>query len=141
MLVKPKQIEKTHNSLSTKHKLNNIKRQAGLQYVGFSIKDNKMKQDAIRMPRAEGPCTSPFCAKSTLRLCEKFRNDIRWILFTSFWQDLKSWEAKQMFVQNLVKGNNCGNASHRKSYRFFLCLNGDNVQVCRQFFLSTLGLK
>lgn len=55
--------------------------------------------------------------------------------------NLKSWEAKQMFVQNLVKGNKCGNASHRKSYRLFLCLNGDNVQVCRQFFLSTLGLK
>ncbi|KAG4074406.1 hypothetical protein HA402_000385 [Bradysia odoriphaga] len=101
-----------------------------------------MKQDTIRMPRAMGrPCTSPFCAKSRLRHCEEFRHDIRWIIFTSFWQDLKSWEAKQMFVQNLIKENNSGNASDRKSYRFFLCLNGENVQVCRQFFLSTLGLK
>lgn len=140
--LKPKRIKKAHDSLSTKRKLNKIKRRAGLQYVGFSVKGNKMKQDTIRMPRAMGrPCTSPFCAKSRLRNCEKFRHDTRWIIFTSFWQDLKSWEAKQMFVQNLVKDSNSGNASDRKSYRFFLCLNGDNVQVCRRFFLSTLGLK
>lgn len=142
MRDKPKRIKKAHNSLSTKRKVNKIKRRAGLQYVGFSVKGNKMKQDTIRMPREMGrPCNSPFCAKSKLRHCEKFRHDIRWIIFTSFWQDLKSWETKQMFVQNLVKDNNSGNTSDRKSYRFFLCLNGDNVQVCRQFFLSTLGLK
>lgn len=140
---KPKRIKKAHNSLSTKRKVNKIKRQAGQQYVGFSVKGNKMKQDTIRMPRTMGrPCTSPFCAKSTLRHCEKFRHDTRWIIFTSFWQDIKSWEAKQMFVQNLVKGiNHTVTSSGRKSYRFFLCLNGENVQVCRQFFLSTLGLK
>lgn len=87
VLDKPKRIKKAHNSLSTKRKLNKIKRQAGLQYVGFSVKGNKMKQDAIRMPRAMGsPCTSPFCAKSRLRHCKKFRHDIRWIIFTSFWQ-------------------------------------------------------
>lgn len=112
-----------------------MKRQGGLKYVGFSVKNDKMKQDTVRMERKMGPpCSSPFCAKSKLRHCEKFNEEIRSTIFTSFWQELKSWESKKTFVQGLVKRtptkNSIVKGSSRKPFsQFFLFLNGDKFQV------------
>ena len=59
----PKRLKKTHNSTSRKRAINKAKRQAGLEYIGFSVSNNKIKQNSIKMPRKMGrPCTSPFCA-------------------------------------------------------------------------------
>ncbi len=140
----PKRIKKTHDSTSRKRKDNKRKRQAGLNYVGFSVKNGKMKQDNIRMERKMGsPCSSPFCAKSKLRHCGKFNEDIRSTIFTSFWQDLKSWESKKMFVQGLVRRTSTQNSIEKESSRkpfsqYFLFLNGERFQVISGFLCNTL---
>lgn len=137
----PKRMKKTHNSTSRKRKDNKMKRQAGLKYVGFSVKNGKMKQDNIRMERKMGPpCSSPFCAKSKLRHCAKFTDDIRSTIFTSFWSDLKSWESKKMFVQGLVRRNPTQNSIVKESSRkpfsqYFLFLNGERFQVISAYHL------
>lgn len=67
-----KRIKRPHNSISRKRNTNKMKREAGLEYVGFSVKNNKMKQDTNRMARKMGPsCTSSYCKKSKFRHCEK----------------------------------------------------------------------
>ncbi len=102
--VLKKRNKRPHNSISKKRITNKMRRQAGMEYVGFSMKNNKMKQDTTRMARKMGsPCTSHFCKKSKLRHCSKFNEDARTTIFKSFWKELKSWDGRQMFVQSLVK--------------------------------------
>lgn len=130
-----KRIKRPHNNLSRKRKLNKIKREAGLEYVGFSVSNDKMKQDTIRMARKMGPsCTSPFCEKSKFRNCQKFNEDTRTTIFQSFWKELESWGSKRIFVQSLVKNvpiknSRVRNTTRKQSFKFFLYLNGDKVQV------------
>lgn len=128
-------VERPHNSISRKRKTNKMKREAGLEYVGFSVQNNKIKQDTIRMARKMGPsCTSLYCMKSIFRHCDQFNQDTRSIIFQSFWQELKSWDAREIFVQNLVKKKPIENSrvrdsSRKQSFKFRLYLNGDKVQV------------
>lgn len=130
-----KRRKRIHESTSRKRKSNKNKRMAGLEYVGFTTKDNKIKQDKIRKAREMGPpCSSKYCEKSKVRHCEKFDESTRSKIFRSFW-DLSPWSAKQIFVQCLVKSvnvNNTGsgtNGSRRNPLKFFLYFNGERLQV------------
>lgn len=136
-----KRRKRPHNSESFMRKLNKTKRMNGLEYVGFSTKNNKMKQNKLRKAREMGlPCSSTFCAKSKVRHCGKFDEAVRNKIFKSFW-DMSPWSAKQIFVQSLVKSANVKRSRSKKSRRkqtftFFLYLNGNTVQV---FFIVTYG--
>lgn len=130
-----KRIKRPHDHISRKRRLNKRKRETGQEYVGFSVQNDKMRQDTIRMERKMGPpCTSPFCKKSKLRHCEKFNEDTRTAIFQSFWQELDLWGSKQIFVQSLVKkvpmkNSRSQNVTRKQPFQYFLYLNGDKIQV------------
>lgn len=124
-----KRNKRPHNPVSRKRTVNKMKRQAGLQYVGFSVKKNKMKQDTTRVARKMGAsCTSPFCMKSKFRHCAKFDEETRITIFNSFWTEL-SWLSKKTFVQGLVKRKIPRVPGARKPCQFYLYLDGDQIQV------------
>lgn len=137
-----KRRKRLHNSESHKRKLNKTKRITGLQYVGFSTKNNKIKQDKIRKPREIGPCcSSKYCEKSKVRHCEKFDESTRSKIFRSFW-NLSPWSAKRIFVQGLVKSVKINKSIYKESrkkrtFKYFLYLNGKALQV---FFLAASSL-
>ncbi len=54
-IIIPRRNKRPHNPISKKRITNKMKRQAGLEYVGFSMKKNKMKQDITKMARTLGP--------------------------------------------------------------------------------------
>ncbi len=130
-----KRRKRPHDSECLKRKLNKMKRLSGSQYVGFSTRKNKVKQDTVRNAREMGPsCSSIFCQKAKARHCGKFDDSTRSKIFKSFWS-LPHWSAKQIFVQGLVKSginNNVSqttNSKNRQSFKFFLYLNGNALQV------------
>lgn len=126
--------KRIHDSVSHKRKLNKRKRLAGVEYVGFSTKNEKIKQDQLRGARQMGPCCSSIrCAKSKARHCSRFDESIRSAIFKSFWE-LPHWSAKQVFVQSLVKSMNVKvsrirESRRKKTYEYYLYLNGTALQV------------
>lgn len=129
-----KRRKRAHDSESHKRKLNKRKRMAGLEYVGFSTKNRKIKQDKVRNARGMGPrCSSKFCQKTKLRHCEKFNESTRSKIFRSFW-NLPLWSSKQILIQGLVKGvkvivPRTTESRRKETFKYFLYLNGTAVQV------------
>lgn len=100
-----------------------------------------------RPPRSIGPpCMSPRCKTSKTRHCQKFSESRRLVLFDGFWKDM-DWGQKKAYVQSLVdiispkqvvkKG---GGSRRSNTFVFYLKLDGEKHQVCRNMFLNTLGL-
>lgn len=129
-----KRRKRLHISKSRKRDINKNKRMAALEYVGFSTKNDKMKQDKIRKARKMGPsCSSKYCEKSKVRHCQKFDETTRSKIFRSFW-NLSPWSAKQVFVQCLVKSvktkvNTSHDSRRKQTFKYFLFLNGKTLQV------------
>ncbi len=129
-----KRKRRIHNSESSKRKINKEKRLAGVEYVGFSTTNDKMKQDKPKKAREMGPsCSSKYCDKSKVRHCNKFDDSTRSKIFKSFW-NLPHWSAKQLLVQGLVKSVNVNmsrtkESRRKQTYKFFLYLNGTPHQV------------
>lgn len=129
-----KRGKRLHISESKKRKSNKTKRMTGEEYVGFSTKNGKMKQDKLRNAREMGPCcSSTFCRKSKVRHCEKFDEDTRLRIFKSFWK-LSPWSTKETFVQGLVRrvgvnGSRKPGPLRKQPFKYFLYLNGNAVQV------------
>lgn len=121
-------------------------RETGKQYWGYSRQGSKIKQDVIRAERKQSPtCTSKYCIRSSLRHCSLFSKDERSIVFERFWK--MNWSQKKAYVCNLVKidvkkTNTAvkSRRSHTPTY-FLMKANGREYQVCRNMFLSTLGIK
>lgn len=125
-------------------------REKGKEYLGYSrSKDGKVKQDSKRPERKMGlPCNSPFCRKSSKRECHTFSDEKRKELFEQFWSSL-SWDQKKIYVCSHVlrsdtkrKTDTQNEISRREGSFSYTLTNGEKkVPVCRQFFLSTLGLR
>lgn len=98
-----------------------------------------------RREKKLGPrCVSKICAASNKRFCNQFTEMERSDLFQNFW-DL-SWKEKQVFVCSHVevrkpKEKKEGNSRRNYSFHYFLNLSGEQVEVCKQFFCTTLCLK
>lgn len=128
------------NQSQWKYKSNQMKRMKGEAYLGMS---NNIRSE--KPPKQQGlTCTSNFCSKSSLRYCSQFTENTRKEIFEMFWK--MSWEQKQQYIVSLVsiqeKKQCFANPSNRaQSKAYFLNNNSCRLQVCRQMFLSTFGLK
>lgn len=128
------------NQSQWKYKSNQMKRMKGEAYLGVS---NNIRSE--KPPKQQGlTCTSNFCSKSSLRYCSQFTENTRKEIFEMFWK--MSWEQKQQYIVSLVsiqeKKQCFANPSNRaQSKAYFLNNNSCRLQVCRQMFLSTFGLK
>ncbi|GFS19685.1 DNA repair protein rhp54 [Elysia marginata] len=93
-----------------------------------------------------GPtCTSTYCQKSKSRHCSTFEEERRKAIFTEFW-NMRSWDERYTDVKTIfkkVKKKQARSESEERdsSYEWNLsCTEGENKQVCRKMFASTLGV-
>lgn len=123
-----------------------MKRMKGESYLGV-VKKNNNSLAAQKPPRSIGrTCESPLCKKSKARHCHKFSESRRLDLFEDFWKHM-DWGQKRSYVLSLVdqispkREVKKGGGSRRSlTYVFYLKLDGEKQQVCKNMFLSTLGI-
>ncbi len=133
--------KRKHISTSKKRHVNKLNRMLGLEYVGFSSKAKKIKQNIVRHARSiKSACSSKYCKIRKELHCEKFDESTRLKIFESFWK--LSWESKQMFVQTVVKTMPIKNPKGKKklTLKYFLYLNGEAVRVIKVFYLPSRSI-
>ncbi|KAI3361346.1 hypothetical protein L3Q82_013525 [Scortum barcoo] len=119
-------------------------RMEGKAYVSKRKKDGEM---VTKQPRAVGPrCTSNACRKASNRLCHEISEEARKKMFDEFWQHM-NWAQRKMYVAGQVdrdpveRSRAAGSVSRRSvSLRYHLMVDGKRKQVCKNMFLSTLGI-
>ena len=123
-------------------------RMEGKKYLGTkkSKADGKWDYCVERGERIITPrgC-SKRCDKSSSKGCSKFSEEERRNLFTSFWENM-NWDEKKVYCNSLVEvrtvGRRTSEGESRRnvSYRYFLRKSQERVCVCKNMFLSTLGV-
>lgn len=131
---------------SSRRKQNKQKqlRMEGKAYVSKRKKDG---ESVTKQPRAVGPrCTSNACKKSSSRLCSEINEEARKKVFDEFWQHM-NWAQRKQYVAGQVdcdpveRSRAVGSQSRRSvSLRYHLMVDGKRKQVCKNMFLSTLGI-
>ncbi|XP_063343475.1 uncharacterized protein LOC134637072 isoform X2 [Pelmatolapia mariae] len=119
-------------------------RMEGKSYVSKCKKDGEI---VTKHPRAIGPrCTSDACKKATNRLCSEITEETRKKVFNEFWQHM-NWAQRKLYVAGQVdrdpveRSRAAGLPSRRSvSLRYHLMVDGKRTQVCKNMFLSTLGI-
>ncbi|KAL5237055.1 hypothetical protein ACI65C_004465 [Semiaphis heraclei] len=129
-----------------------IKRLKGESYIGYRRKEKDNTFNILHDTPREGrnlgpPCQSKVCEKWKTRFCLDIKNEERLDIFKNFWS-MTSWREKQIFVLSLVekvipKQRTTESATSRRngSYFYYLKIGNDKLGVCKQMFLSTLGIK
>ncbi|KAF1388368.1 hypothetical protein PFLUV_G00089460 [Perca fluviatilis] len=119
-------------------------RMEGKSYVSKRKKDGEV---VTKQPRAMGPrCTSTACKKASNRLCNEINEEARKKVFDEFWQHM-NWAQRKLYVSEQVdrdpveRSRAVGAQSRRSvSLRYHLMVDGRRKQVCKNMFLSTLGI-
>lgn len=119
-------------------------RMEGKAYVSKRKKDGEV---VTKQPRAIGPrCTSNACRKASNRLCNDINEEARRKVFDEFWQHM-NWAQRKLYVAEQVdrdpveRSRAVGSQSRRSvSLRYHLMVDGRRKQVCKNMFLSTLGV-
>lgn len=130
-------------------------RERGEAYFGYSTKSDDTKSGCrsygrkLREQRSLGPpCTSSFCERSTKRQCSRFTETIRQRIFDRFWKSL-GWDERKAFIIESVdimqpKRRTCLDVQSSRrgvTCSYFLRIDDKRYNICRQLFLSTLGIK
>lgn len=130
-------------------------RERGEAYFGYCVKkyDTKTGRKSygrtLREQRSLGPpCSSAFCERSTKRQCFRFTETIRQEIFDTFWKKL-GWDERKTFISEAVdvmkpKRRTCIDVESSRrgvTCSYYLCINDQRYNICRQLFLSTLGIK
>ncbi|XP_069571088.1 uncharacterized protein [Brachyistius frenatus] len=119
-------------------------RMEGKAYVSKRKKDGEV---VTKQPRAMGPrCSSDACKKASNRLCDEIDEEARKNVFEEFWQR-KNWSQRKLYVAEQVdrdpveRSRAAGSRSRRSvSLRYHLMVEGKRKQVCKNTFVSTLGI-
>lgn len=79
-------------------------------------------------------------------MCHRFSDEDRLNIFNNFWSTL-NWDQKKKYVNMLVKKvpvkqRKTEASVSRRTYTlfYFLKLNGDPINVCKNMFLNTLSV-
>ncbi|KAK6177541.1 hypothetical protein SNE40_015624 [Patella caerulea] len=118
-------------------------RMEGKPYKGIAKVDGRKWFCAEREERILGARNcSRKCEKS--RKCGLITDNSRVEIFKSFWHNM-DWSEKKIYVTNLVDQCNTlttvGENSRRKfTFRYFLKNGHQRLPVCKNLFLSTLGI-
>ena len=124
---------------------NKRRRMKGKSYQGVRLTEEGYKQDVEIEPRYMGlPCDSDYCYKSKYRHCDLFDEVTRQNIFDKFWSDM-DWNQRKVYVASLVdikktKAPQAEDSKKKNSMYYHLKLNQEKKQVCKNLFLSTLGL-
>lgn len=119
-------------------------RMEGKSYVSKRKEDGEIVR---KQPRAMGPrCDSNACKKATSRLCCEMNEEDRKKVFDEFWQRMnwaqrKQYVAEQVDCDPVERSQAAGSQSRRSvSLRYHLMADGERRKVCKNMFLSTLGI-
>ena len=87
---------------------------------------------------------SKRCQKSKVIDCPQKSEEDRQGIFSKFWENL-NWEQRKVYVNSLVKKEEtkrpqAGASRRGYSYRYTLWKNDEKIPVCKNMFLSTLGI-
>ncbi|KAL3273019.1 hypothetical protein HHI36_014475 [Cryptolaemus montrouzieri] len=112
----------------------------GKDYVSSMLNDQgiRVRRDAKKLGQR---CMCKSVGKSRDNLGEETRKEI----FNAFWN--MNWEPKRNYISNLVKYEEkqrsyVKNESRRKgSFQYRLQTGNNKMKVCKNMFLSTLGLE
>lgn len=140
---------KTHKAKmtdSSKWKQNKQKqlRMEGKAYISKRKKDG---ETVTKQPREMAPrCTSNACKRASNRFCYEIDEVARKQVFDEFWQRM-NWTQRKLYVAEQVdcdpveRSRAVGSQSRRSvSLRYHLLVDGKRKQVCKNMFLSTLGI-
>lgn len=146
---RPAKLRNKNNKDKWRKILNKKKREQGEEYIGYRrAEGGKIVQDVQNEAKSMGPrCTSRLCQISKLRACPDITEEDRKGLFKNFWKVL-TWDQRKMYVINLVnkrpikrKRTAAESSRRNETLDYNLVIKGNKVQVCRQTFLNTFGLK
>lgn len=144
--IKPKTKRKRIAQPDTWDKnVNKHLRMSGRGYTGYRRSEGKIKHDIVRPERKIKPtCVSKFCALASTRFCANISEPERNEIFKTFWE--MSWEQKRMFFAHMItysaKKRSYVEGSSKRSgtYKYFLMVQGQKMQVCKSMFLNTLAV-
>lgn len=112
-------------------------------YKGLKRVDGKSNYSEEKSERilCERSCTNR-CHK--IRGCHKIREETRKEIFKSFWENM-DWSEKKVYAVSLIDKyealkTTVDDSRRRYSYRYFLRQGDQRIQVCKNLFLSTLGI-
>ena len=137
---------KKGNYNSTKN-LNKRLRMMGKKYKGLKRISEKYEFCVDRAERSLTPSKcSKRCGKSRVIHCPQISEDDRQSIFSKFWDNM-DWDQRKVYVNSLVikeiskRQMGEDNTSRKKySYRYMLWKNNEKIPVCKNMFLSTLGI-
>lgn len=135
-------IEQSTNITKVKNKQLRMK---GLKYKGVKRNEDGRKhfsEDRSERILVQSKCSRRCEKKVGGRRCSEINQTSRESIFRFFWRNM-DWKQKKVYVMNQVDKCSVKRAKdHRKkvTYRYFLKLNDQRVPVCREMFLSTLGI-
>lgn len=122
-------------------------KQLRMEGKSYASKRKKDGETVSKQPRAMGPrCSSDTCKKASNRLCAEITEEARKRAFDEFWQHM-NWAQRKLYVAGQVNRDPVGRSraaglqSRRSaSLRYHLLVDGKRKQVCKNMFLSTLGI-
>lgn len=134
---------------ASKRKKNEVLRMTGLQYAGRKRdNDGKMRyiQEKSERILTETQCSKRCRKRAGGRRCLDIDENSRKAIIKQFWRTM-DWKEKRVYVMSLVDKHDVAQRttsrqdSRRKySYVYHLKVNGERLMVCKEMFLSTLGL-
>ena len=147
----PAQLRETITKATKGKKMRNkLFRERGLSYKGQ--KRNDEGHHILSEERREKVLQEKRCSKLCKKMkkpkfCRRISEVDRQCIFAKFWYEM-SWEEKRVYVIGLVEKGETQSATlpsgalgRRKfSYKYYLRVRDKREEVCRDMFLSTLGL-
>ena len=142
--------QKIDQSAKTQKERNKRRRMAGLKYMGVKSNEhgkktfNEERQERILKP---SKCTKWCNKEKDGRQCKRVSEDNRRDIFSKFWQNM-NWEEKRVYVLGLIEKSRVSrrtvdkgeNSRRQFSLKYFLRVGEQRILVCKDMFLSTLGL-
>jgi hypothetical protein len=124
-------------------------RMSGNAYKGMKKVDGKWGFHVEKSARtlSEKRCSSR-CQTSNIKNCKTVTEADRREIFTNFWTNMTTWDERRVYVNSLINAKAVeeptlenGKPSRRtRTLTYHLRINEERIVVCKQLFLSTLGL-
>lgn len=91
----------------------------------------------------------PTCRPCKKKCSEKINENERKEIFSSYWEATKTWDVKRQFIISHVKSkpinrerpkDHSRHGQRMQTILYYFDVNGSRIEVCKVFFLNTLGV-
>lgn len=138
---------KTKAEVDWEKNVNKRLRMEGKPYKGMSKEGGKWGFNKERNGRilTESKCSKRCNRLGMVKQCYQLTENDRQTIFTNFWENM-TWEQRKVYINSLVTAvdvtdKTVGENSRRnRSFRYCLRKDDERIPVCKNMFLSTLGI-